>query len=214
MARPVVIRDETILEAARQVFLERGIQATTAEVAERAGVSEGSIFKRWKSKVDLFRSAMGATHDPAWLTRSLDAPHTDLRAHLIATGLEGIEFFRRLMPLMMMSWSNAGANGLPGVFSGPETPPPVRAVAELSAFFSKQIEAGNLRPIDANVLARVYLGAIKDFVFFELLHKGFGLPETSPEQYVHDFVELLWSGCGPIPTTNHHATNGKALRAK
>ena len=38
MARPVSIKDETIIAAARQVFLERGIQATTAEVAQRAGV--------------------------------------------------------------------------------------------------------------------------------------------------------------------------------
>jgi len=54
MARPTVIRDETIIDAAREVFLERGFGATTAEVAVRAGVSEGSIFKRFNSKVDLF----------------------------------------------------------------------------------------------------------------------------------------------------------------
>ncbi|MBK6513564.1 MAG: TetR family transcriptional regulator [Polyangiaceae bacterium] len=40
MARPTVIRNEAILEAARDVFLERGILGTSAEVAQRAGVSE------------------------------------------------------------------------------------------------------------------------------------------------------------------------------
>ena len=59
MARPTSIKDETIVAAAREVFLERGIQATTAEVAERAGVSEGSVFKRFKTKSELFRAAMG-----------------------------------------------------------------------------------------------------------------------------------------------------------
>ena len=59
MARPTVIRNEAILQAARDVFLERGILATSAEVAQRAGVSEGSLFKRFKTKADLFRAAMG-----------------------------------------------------------------------------------------------------------------------------------------------------------
>lgn len=50
MARPVAIHDPTILDAAREVFLLRGAAATTAEVARRAGVSEGSIFKRYRTK--------------------------------------------------------------------------------------------------------------------------------------------------------------------
>jgi hypothetical protein len=41
MARPVTISDEQILDAARAVFTEKGPRATTAEIAERAGVSEG-----------------------------------------------------------------------------------------------------------------------------------------------------------------------------
>src|SRR3954463_6836410 len=100
MARPVSIKDETIIAAAREVFLERGIQATTAEVAERAGVSEGSVFKRFKSKVDLFRAAMGdQIHDPEWIREIAGrVGKGDVRDHLIAIGTEVIAFFRRLMP--------------------------------------------------------------------------------------------------------------------
>jgi AcrR family transcriptional regulator len=58
MARRPSIRDEDILEAAREIFLAKGIRATTAEVAERARVSEGILFHRFKSKEGLFRAAL------------------------------------------------------------------------------------------------------------------------------------------------------------
>ena len=57
-----------ILEVARRLFLERGFKATTAEVAREAGVAEGSLFKRWKTKQELFLSAMSAgDEDPIWV---------------------------------------------------------------------------------------------------------------------------------------------------
>src|SRR5687768_9085793 len=56
--RPPVISNERLLEVAREVFLEFGIRATTLEVAARAGVAEGTIFHRFKSKEELFRAAM------------------------------------------------------------------------------------------------------------------------------------------------------------
>ena len=58
MSRPVTIRNDTILDAARMVFLARGVAGRTAEVAAVAGVSEGSVFKRFPTKAILFREAM------------------------------------------------------------------------------------------------------------------------------------------------------------
>jgi AcrR family transcriptional regulator len=45
MARPPKITNEEILAAARQVFLEQGEGGSTLEIAEKAGISEASIFK-------------------------------------------------------------------------------------------------------------------------------------------------------------------------
>src|SRR6188768_4305807 len=56
--RPPSIDSEQLLSVAREVFLERGIRATTLEVAVRAGVSEGALFHRFKNKEGLFRAAM------------------------------------------------------------------------------------------------------------------------------------------------------------
>jgi AcrR family transcriptional regulator len=58
MVRPITIDDATIIEAARAVFLERGMRATTADIAKRARVSTGSIFRRYGTKEELFRRVM------------------------------------------------------------------------------------------------------------------------------------------------------------
>src|SRR5262245_31041477 len=125
MARTPVITDEQILDAARQVFLERGFGATTAEVARRAGVAEGSVFKRFPTKHKLFSSAMfPSVVEPRWVAR-LDERigHGEVRSHLREIGVEVLEFFRQIIPLMMMSWSNPGPDGLPELLSQPNPPP-------------------------------------------------------------------------------------------
>ena len=121
MARPTSIKDETIVAAAREVFLERGIQATTAEVAERAGVSEGSVFKRFKTKSELFRAAMGdRLSEPAFL-KNLPARvgQGDLHENLFALGMEILGFFRDLMPLTTMAWPTRRPTGCPRTWPGP-----------------------------------------------------------------------------------------------
>jgi AcrR family transcriptional regulator len=107
--RPRRIPDEQILDVARKVFLERGIQATTSEVASRAEVSEGTIFHRYKSKDGLFRAAM--RFDPEALpgfVESLTAGsgEGDLRARLLQFAWKMLELGRTAVPMMMMSWSN------------------------------------------------------------------------------------------------------------
>ncbi|MFS0724076.1 TetR/AcrR family transcriptional regulator [Paenibacillus sp. 1P07SE] len=49
-----------ILEAATEIFAEKGFNATsTSEIAQRAGVAEGTIFRHYKTKKDLLLSIAG-----------------------------------------------------------------------------------------------------------------------------------------------------------
>ena len=105
MARPTTISDERILEAARAVFLEYGIAATTAEVAKRAGIAEGSIFKRFATKAELFKAAMMFEfEDPDFIRTLVGArDEDDPRETLFQVGLQAVGFFRRMMPLISFS---------------------------------------------------------------------------------------------------------------
>src|SRR4051812_43734473 len=47
-----------ILDAAREVFAEEGLEASVAEVAERAGVGTATIFRRFPTKDDLLAAVV------------------------------------------------------------------------------------------------------------------------------------------------------------
>lgn len=198
MARPTVIRDETIIEAAREVFLARGIRATTAEVAERAGVSEGSIFKRFKSKVELFQAAMGSQLEEPDFFRTIEerAGKGDLRENLAVLGLEVVAFFRAITPLMMMAWSNPGADGIPCVLNQPN-PPPLRILKKLTSFFEAEMREGRIHRQDPEILARTFLGAINNYVVLEVLLKSHEDVPLPAETFVRGLVQLLWVGIAP-----------------
>jgi AcrR family transcriptional regulator len=198
MARPLSISDEQILAAARAVFLEKGISATTAEVARRAGCAEGSVFKRFSTKWELFHKAMEIDFaDPAWL-RHLEerVGRGPLRKTLVEVGLEIIDFFRRLVPLMAMAWSNPGPDGLPAHLSGPN-PPPLRGIKRTAAFFEAEMRAGRLKRHDPEIVARTYLGALQNYAFLDVILKaGQELPLPA-ESYVRGLVRLLLHGAAP-----------------
>jgi AcrR family transcriptional regulator len=47
---------ERIIEAAIELFAERGYEASTAEIAARAGVGEATLFRRFPTKDDLIKA--------------------------------------------------------------------------------------------------------------------------------------------------------------
>src|SRR5262245_23076725 len=135
MARPPSISDETILEAARAVFKDKGVLGTSADVAARAGVSEGTIFNRFKSKAELFRAALA----PRWVfetsMRALMANvgQGDVRDHLVEIGERFLEFFEELVPFILLH------TGSPG-FAGPPRPhPAVRQIKGVAAYLEAEM---------------------------------------------------------------------------
>jgi AcrR family transcriptional regulator len=192
MARPISIRDEQILEAARQVFLEQGFSATTADVARRAGCAEGSIFKRFATKVELFQAAMASGIDvPDWIKKLCEHPgRGNLRDRLVRAGLEAVDFFRRIMPLLMMTWSNPTAASS----FGPGPPPAVRAIKRLAAYFADEMRLGRLRRQDPEIFARVYAGSIVHYVFMEVVQQSQEELPLAPETFLRGLVDLIGSG--------------------
>jgi AcrR family transcriptional regulator len=200
LARPTTISDEQILDAARAVFLEQGSVATTAEVARRAGVAEGSIFKRFKTKSDLFAAAMKSeflrAEGPEWFVTLRDAgADDDWRDVLFRAGTQAVEFFRRLLPLMMMRWSSGT---VPEELLQPNSPP-LRALKLLSSFFERQMRAGNMRRHDPEIVARMFVGSIQSFVFLEILTRLRDEMPMPVESYLRGVIQLIASGVAAEP---------------
>src|ERR1700761_379143 len=58
MPRPKRIEDDELLRIARAVFVLDGAHGSTREIAQRAGISEAALFKRYRTKAELFLAAM------------------------------------------------------------------------------------------------------------------------------------------------------------
>lgn len=202
MARRVTIHDQTILDAARSVFLERGIEGTTAEVAARAGISEGSVFRRFPTKHQLFRAAMSQGLPTFAWAESIHARigRGDMKAELTQLALEVVEHLRVIVPIVMLSWSNPSPTGLPSELAQP-SPPAIRALRELTSYFEAEMRLGRVRRQDPEIVARTFMGSLWNYAQLEIVFRAQELLPLPVETFVRGFVELLWAGLEPPAQT-------------
>ena len=93
-------RRRAILRAVLPVVRERGADVTTRELAEAAGVAEGTLFRVFDDKASLVREAVGTAVDPSDLFELLDgmdlaAPLEDRLSLLVSAWL------RRMQDVML-----------------------------------------------------------------------------------------------------------------
>jgi AcrR family transcriptional regulator len=197
MARPPSIRDEDIVAAARAVLLERGLAATAADVAQRAGISEGSIFHRFKTKEALFSEACfsgrGQHELPEWIAGlSARVGRGSIEQHLEEIATEGIAFFRLLIPFVMLTWSKGPQSHLGG-----GEPPPMRALKALAMYFEAEMLSGRMARHDPEVVARTFMGALWNFVSMELMFESRERMPLAEVTFVRGFTRLMLDGLGP-----------------
>lgn len=93
----------SILHAAIEVFSEKGYAAAaTSEIAQKAGVAEGTIFRYYKTKKDLLLSIIGPTMSrmlAPYVLRNfngvLDVPYDSFEEFLRSFIINRLEFARR-----------------------------------------------------------------------------------------------------------------------
>jgi AcrR family transcriptional regulator len=168
MPRPVSIHDDALLAAARAVFLARGYQASTVEIARRAGVSEGSLFKRFRTKTDLFVAAMNIEGEiREWRDALLQAAgRAPIRPTLEAYGRHLLAHMQTVMPRILMVTSSGvqfARNYLP------TSCPPLEHAATLTRYLRAEVRGGRLRLAHPEIQASIFVGALSHFVFCELV---------------------------------------------
>ena len=188
MARPVSISNGAILDSARRVFLKHGYQAGTAQVAREAGVSEGSLFKHFKTKEALFLAAMAVeSQEQEWETRLMQSVGTgDIRETLEHVGLQLLRRLQILMPCIMM----VNTSGVTFTRTGQceKDPPPLRLIRLLTRYFRAEIKAGRLVMAAPGMQAHAFIGAISHYVFCEQV---FDYRSGRPAAYVRTVVGTI-----------------------
>jgi AcrR family transcriptional regulator len=183
---------------ARDVFLERGIRATTLEVAERAGVSEGVLFHRFKSKEALFSAAMDFDRElvPRRVLEAIEelqaSEELEVREAILRLATTLVEVGRVALPIMMMSWSNPQ----PCVVTpfDKNRSKFAEILKALSGYFEQLMQRGKLRQLDPEVLARTLLGSVHHFVLTRILLEGADGAAMPEGMFVRGLADLLLNG--------------------
>ena len=193
MARPKTISNAQILEAARDVFLREGFSASTSAIARAAQVSEGSLFKRFGSKEDLFHAALEIPRLD--LAESLEGRvgHGAVRGNLEWVAQRLLAFFDELMPTVMTLWRKH-APDMKALWKGQDAPQPVRILRDLVRYIEAEVRLGRIGPVEPAVLARVLVGSTHHYAF--LCQLGLQVP-MAPEAYARQLVATLWRGIAP-----------------
>jgi AcrR family transcriptional regulator len=197
MARPRLISDELILSTARDVFLERGLRATTAEIAEKAGISQGILFQRYKNKEVLFRAAMSLDEDPHKpLPIDLDTRVGVGRVEDTLTELGHllIKKFFAIVPTTMLDWSHSRESVEdPQYQTGADRA--AIAVKKIADYLKKEAKLGRIADVNCEVLAQTFVGAIWHYSFLRVALGGQGLNKpVKPSAFIDELVQILMRG--------------------
>jgi len=196
MTRPRTISDEEILQTAREVFLEKGHSATTAEIARRAGISEGTIFRRFPTKHDLFLAAIGVKGEEDW-SQGLDevVGEGTVEDNLTRTAVAMIEFFRDLVPRVMVMHNRGVGRPPAAFFHGPDSPVR-RNLQRVVDYLKKEQRLGRVHIEDAELVARILSASCWNYAFHEAIEAQVFAP-VEAETFAQSLVQTMWSGIAP-----------------
>lgn len=197
MPRPRTITNEDILDAARGLFLERGPSVSTAEIARKANISEGTIFKRFPTKDALFMAAMGLEPRPDHAAFLQDVQECgSIKENLATIARRMLTFFQELIPRVIALHAHPKlAAHQHGILKGPNSPH-CQAHLAFTEYLRAEMDVGRLGRGDPELIARVLSASLWNFVFFETIKSQVYSPMEGDE-YVDKLVDLLWAGIAP-----------------
>ena len=188
--------DRAILDATRELIAERGIhEFRTEDVAARAGVGKGAIYRRYPSKDELVTAAVGALVD-----EEIRVPDTgSTRSDLLALMREAVELYRGSLPGRLMP------NLVGAMAQQPELARTVRdgflagRRAALTQVLARGIERGDLRSdLDLEFALDVFGGPL----FYRLLITGGPIDD----QLAQNVAALVLRGFAPDDPTPSKST--------
>jgi len=195
--RPRQISDRELLDVAQGLFLEHGPSVSTAVIAQMAGVSQATLFKRFGTKKRLMvRALLPREEGPEWQTMVRPPDGRPIPEQLVDKGLIVIALFNQLQPRIAMLRA-CGAEMLEELHADGHTPPPIRALRAMQRFFDEAIASDRMRPVHTETLALTWLGALRNRAFFSHMMPSLAL-DGDDRTYVVALTQMLWQGICPV----------------
>lgn len=193
MARPRQISTEDILKVACECFLENGIHISTQAIAERVGLSQPALFKRFKTKRDLILAALAPPERLPiidWIEAGPEPGDLQPQMRELATKLW--ETLQWIFPrLAVLHLSKIDPKQIRAHY---KTFPLINLLNAIAAWISRAQQMGLIRS-DGNhlVWAQNLMGTLQGRAFLKLMLRiPFG--ESDDEAYLIAAVDLLFNG--------------------
>ncbi len=192
-------RRQRILEAALEVFAERGFEAaTTKEIAERAEVNQGLIYFYFENKEEVFFSAFEyyaqqvvTQLDFTQEVASLDPPEVGLR-RLIGRIMIVLNTSRSIKLLRMMDQVQIMPENAQSVEKRRTIGSLAGAIVDgLREYLNAHVERGTLAPLDTELAAHLMT---RMFIAASLTRTHTYLAQVSLQQTVEMIVRLFAYG--------------------
>ena len=197
-------RPGELLDAALDLFVEKGFSATRAEeVAARAGVSKGTLFLYFQSKDDLFKAVVReniANQFPTWQAEfvTFEGTSADMLRYALVSWWERIGKTRAsgITKLVMSE-----AQNFPEIaeFYQEEVIKPGNAM--IRRILERGVQSGEFRQLDLEQAVHIIVAPM---IFLMMWKHSMGACAASakivdPEQFIHMQVDVMLHGM-----TAHH----------
>ena len=189
-------RKRQILAAAREVFSQKGFsEATTAEIAQQAGVSEGTIYNYFESKRDLLVSLIGGYALDESLLNLFKSPSINaidslpsLLEDRIEIGFENSDLLTLLLAEIQRSPDFGEQYSKQVLMPG---------LALLKAYLDMRVGNGTLRPVDTEVAARIIVAMVVGLIAVYQIegNEGF-LSKYSVKDLAEEVANIMTFGLG------------------
>jgi len=170
---------EAILDAARDAFFEDGYSATSMDaIAARAGVSKATIYAHFTGKDDLFRAMIRLRCERHSTFAAIDGA-LDARATLTVVGQRLLGLL--LLPETLATFRLVIAETLrqPDLARAFYESAPGAGKAEIATVVGELIRRGQLRAIDPQRPADLFMGMLRTDLFMRTL---LGLAQPTPDE--------------------------------
>jgi AcrR family transcriptional regulator len=179
--------NQAILRATLELIAERGVNGfRTQDVAARAGVGKGAIYRRYRSKEDLVTASVAALVDEEIVVPDTGSTRADVEALM----LEAVALYRGSLPGRLMPNLVSAMAQRPELARAVREGFLIRRRSALTEVLRRGVERGDLRPdVDLELVLDVLGGPL----FYRLLITGGPLDR----QLAEGVTELILRGFAP-----------------
>jgi AcrR family transcriptional regulator len=179
-----------VLHIARDIFRQQGHTATTREIADAAGISEGVLYQRFGSKDELFFTAMRPRGPDLEQLLGPKEPPEDALAYLHAVVVRLGEHFASVIPIALRLMTHPSFD--PAHLARAEPGGPAVIVEALAERLTALARRGELAKSSMAVKARLLVSLAHDWAL-----RRVHVTSSRGVRELKEMVDVVWQGLRP-----------------